>query len=405
MGQVFKARHRVMDRVVALKVVRPELLARPVLVRRFHQEIKAAAQVSHSNLVIAHDAAEVDGRHFLVMEYVEGVGVDRLIARGPLPIPLACDLVRQASLGLAHIAEKGLVHRDIKPSNLLVASKDSTLKILDMGLARLNAVVEGDAGPNGLESTLTDSGVVMGTADYLSPEQALDARRADIRADIYSLGCTFYHMLSGRPPFPGGSLAQKLLRHQQERPDDLRQLRLAIPEELASIVLTMMARRPEDRFQTPADVSRALTSLGGGPGLRRLTLDPTDPTSLSPRDRPGSSLAAVVHHQPSSDPDTTYALADPAPAPESVHIPVDDLDLADEDEDIPIDDSPGVAEDEDWADDEDNDLEDDWDAADELPRRRLHPALELALLIAVPAMLTGTVIWLVLRQLGYLAGR
>src|SRR5262249_53049416 len=182
MGQVFKARHAGLDRVVALKVIRKDRLSDPDLARRFLREIRAIGQLSHPNIVLAYDAAEAGGTFFLAMEYIEGTDLKRLVSkRGPLPIEQACDYVRQAALGLQHAHERGLVHRDIKPSNLLLA-KGETVKIADLGLARLYVGSEPVD-----DSTLTQEGMAMGTPDFMAPEQAEESHRVDIRGDIYSL--------------------------------------------------------------------------------------------------------------------------------------------------------------------------------------------------------------------------
>src|SRR4051812_36755594 len=230
MGQVFKARHQFMSRVVALKVIRPEHLTSPETVRRFHQEVRASAQLNHPNIVTAYDAGCVGDTHFLVMEYVEGQDLARLLKqRGALPVVAACDLARQVALGLQHAHEKGLVHRDIKPGNLLVTPQ-GVVKILDLGLARLRASEVGSLLP-----PLTLEGAVMGTADYMAPEQALNSKGADIRADLYSLGCTLYHFLTGRVPLPSDSLPGKVLAHQQTAPVKVEALRPDLPPGLSEV--------------------------------------------------------------------------------------------------------------------------------------------------------------------------
>jgi serine/threonine protein kinase len=255
MGQVFKARHRRLKRVVALKLIRPEQLSNPNTVRRFQREAEAAARLSHPNIVQVFDAAVSGGTYFLVMEYAEGNDLADLVQkRGPLPIPLACDYVRQAALGLQHAYERGLVHRDVKPANLLLTSDGTRVKILDMGVARFQE-------PNELDppvSALTETGALMGTPAYLAPEQARDARQVDIRGDIYSLGCTFYYLLTGSAPFKGVSFAELVLQHQLEEPAPVNQLRPAVPPEVQAILHKMMAKRPQDRYQTPAEVAEAL---------------------------------------------------------------------------------------------------------------------------------------------------
>ncbi len=216
MGQVFKARHQVMGRVVALKVIKPEHLKNVDSVERFLREVRAAGKLKHTNIVTAYDANQFGNTHFLVMEFVEGIDLARLAKQQAMPVAQACDFIRQAALGLQHAHDEGMVHRDIKPGNLLVEKRTGTLKILDMGLARLQ--VEG-------EEQLTVDGAVMGTADYMSPEQALGSHDVDGRADIYSLGCTLYFLLTRQPPFPGGTLAQKFRRHERDEPVALELLR------------------------------------------------------------------------------------------------------------------------------------------------------------------------------------
>ncbi len=281
MGRIFRAWHRKLGRVVALKLIRQEKLANPDAVRRFFREIRAASQLNHPNIVHAYDADEVDGTYFLVMEYVEGIDLAKLIATsGPLPILAACDYLRQAALGLQHAHEKGLIHRDIKPANLLLQRGQGsgvrgqekareisaltpdpspltpdTVKILDMGLARLDPGGEVESG------VITRKGVVMGTPDYMSPEQSLESHTVDIRTDLYSLGCTLYFLLSGRVPFPGGSLGEKLLKHQLYQPDPLETLRPEVPREVLNIVTKLMAKDPAQRYQTPAELAQALEQL------------------------------------------------------------------------------------------------------------------------------------------------
>jgi len=256
MGQVFKARHQNLGRIVAVKLIRKERLASADAVRRFQREIRAAAQLNHPNIVRAYDAAEVDGNHLLVMEYVDGgADLSRLVKlRGPLPVAEACDLMRQAAVGLQHAHERGMVHRDIKPHNLLLTADGKTVKILDMGLARLDDSVSDDE----KSSTMTQDGAVMGTPDYIAPEQARSSHDVDIRADIYSLGCTFYYLLTGRVPFPGGSLTQKLLKHQLDEPQPVEAFRADVSPEFGAILRKMMAKRPQDRFQTPGELAETL---------------------------------------------------------------------------------------------------------------------------------------------------
>ena len=251
MGEVFKARHRRMERDVALKVIRKKHLDSTDAIRRFEREIQAAAQLAHENIVMAYDADKAEDRHFFAMEFVDGSNLTRLVKdKGPLPVVQACDCIRQTALGLQHAFERGMVHRDIKPSNLLL-NKGGVVKILDMGLARLYESPSGE-----VESRITQEGLVIGTPDFLSPEQARNARTADIRSDIYSLGCTFYFLLCGHPPYQGGTPTEKLLRHTVDptpvptRPD--------VPAPLVAIMQKMMAKRVDDRYQTPAEIARVL---------------------------------------------------------------------------------------------------------------------------------------------------
>jgi serine/threonine-protein kinase len=257
MGKVLKARHRLMKRIVALKMIRPTLLAQPRAVERFHREIEAVARLAHPNIVAAYDADQVGGTHFLVMEYVDGTDLARLVKRhGPLSAGMASECIRQAALGLEHAFAQGLVHRDIKPHNLLLSrGQPPVVKILDMGLARLQ-VGEGDG--------LTHTGAVMGTPDFIAPEQASDSHKVDIRADLYSLGCTLYFLPCGKAPFPGGTALEKLFKHQYVAPRPIELRRPDVPPDVAAVVAKLMAKRPEDRYQTPAELVAALTPLAGG---------------------------------------------------------------------------------------------------------------------------------------------
>jgi serine/threonine protein kinase len=265
-GQVFKARHQRMNRVVAIKVIRRELLADAEVVQRFYREIETISCLSHPNIVHAFDAGPVGPVHMLVMEYVEGIDLARLVKQsGPLPVERACNYLCQAALGLQHAHERGLIHRDIKPSNLLLtegSGQPPLIKLLDLGLARLQRKGDGE-----LTAVLTPVGAVtMGTPDYLAPEQAIDFHHVDIRADIYGLGCALFYLLTGQPPFPGGSLAQKLLRHQQAEPPLLEQLRPGLPATLRPIMDRMLAKSPGDRYQAPVDVAEALCRVSSAPG-------------------------------------------------------------------------------------------------------------------------------------------
>jgi hypothetical protein len=251
MGAVYQAEHRRMNCFVALKVIHERFLANPAALERFKRETRAAAGLSHPNIVRALDADQAGDTHFLVLEFVKGTDLARYVSqKGRLPVALACHLARQAALGLQHAFELGMVHRDIKPSNMLVTAKGQ-LKIADFGLARfVREAVSGAA--------LTGANDTLGTPDYLAPEQARDARTADIRSDIYSLGCTLYHLLAGQPPFPENDTFVKLAAHMLKQPTPLRELGVAVPEELQRVLDRMLAKDPAQRYQTPVEVAEAL---------------------------------------------------------------------------------------------------------------------------------------------------
>jgi serine/threonine-protein kinase len=258
MGQVFKARERRLGRVVALKVLRKERIDKPDIVRRFYHEIQAAARLSHPNIVHAYDAEQVGDAHLFSMEYIDGIDLARLLKQsGPLPVAQACEYVRQAALALQHIQEHGMVHRDIKPANLMRDNHGGGIKVLDMGLVRL---LDDDSGVPAA-TKLTRLGAVMGTVDYIAPEQALNSHKADIRSDLYSLGCTLYHLLTGRVPFPADEPMAKLLAHSCDRALAVEHLRPDVPPPVADIVRKLMAKHPNDRHQRPAELVLDLASL------------------------------------------------------------------------------------------------------------------------------------------------
>jgi serine/threonine protein kinase/WD40 repeat protein len=256
MSKVYLARHRLLGRNVAFKVIRRAFIADAgeVAVQRFYQEMQAVGRLSHPNLVHAYDAGPVGATHFLAMEYVDGIDLQRLVReQGPRPWPEACHYIYHAALGLQHVFERGLVHRDLKPSNLLVAG--GVVKILDLGLASLRWS-EGSRS----RAALTGTDAFLGTPDFIAPEQVLDPTTADIRADLYSLGCTFYHLLVGAPPFPGGTMTHKVQRHLQEAPPPVRAARPDVPGRVAAIIDRLLAKAPDDRFATPRELADALAS-------------------------------------------------------------------------------------------------------------------------------------------------
>jgi serine/threonine-protein kinase len=289
MGQVYKARHQTMGRIVAIKVIRKDRLGNANLIRRFHREIQLAATLAHPNVVLAFDADQVGGTHFYAMEYVDGTDLSRLVKQsGPLPVATACEYIRQAAGGLQHAHERGLVHRDIKPGNLLVTKGEPTangpalgpargkrtggqpvkplVKILDMGLARV-AFAEDEA--TGI--SISHDGTVRGTPDFMAPEQAKNSSMVDWRADIYSLGCTLYYLLTGSVPFPGGTNIEKLLHHQMDTPRPVEQFRNDVPPGVRAILQRMMAKRVEDRLQSGGEVAHALAPFceGAAPGTAK----------------------------------------------------------------------------------------------------------------------------------------
>jgi serine/threonine-protein kinase len=254
MGEVFKARHRRLGRLAALKVIRSQRVADPRYRARFEREVQAAARLDHPHVAHAFDAGHHGDALFLAMEYIDGTDLQCLVAReGPLPVGRACEYARHAALGLQHAHDRGVLHRDVKPPNLLLASAGTVVKVLDFGLARL--------ADNTNRAALTARGAVLGTPDYLPPEQIRDPRRADERSDLYGLGCTLYFLLTGHPPFPRGSPLQRMLAHLREEPRPVDKARPGLPAGLTGLVSVLMAKRPRDRPQTAAEVARALGAL------------------------------------------------------------------------------------------------------------------------------------------------
>jgi WD40 repeat protein/serine/threonine protein kinase len=252
MGQVYLAEHLLMQRRVALKVPLPKKLAGPGMLQRFIREAQALAALDHPNIVRAHDLEKFGKLYMLAMEYVDGPNFRDLVAEnGPLPAGRAAHYVAQAAQGLQHANEAGWVHRDIKPANLLV-DPAGVVKVLDLGLAFLL----GDDAES--PTRKFDENTVLGTADYLAPEQAIDSHEVDTRADIYSLGATLYYLLTGRAPFEGSTVAQKLMAHQMTDPPPLGTQRPDVPQGMCRVLAKMMAKSPANRYQTPAEVAQAL---------------------------------------------------------------------------------------------------------------------------------------------------
>lgn len=254
MSSVYLAEHPVMERLVAIKVLPRKNVKNPNYLDRFRREARAVASMDHPNIVRAYDIDNDGDTHFLVMEYVEGRDLQRIVDHdGPAPIDFAADCIGQVAVGLDYAHRQGLIHRDVKPANCLV-DPQGIVKILDLGLAKFST----EDRP-ALSSIYNDS--VVGTADYLAPEQAVNSQTVDTRADIYSLGCTLYFLLTGHPPFPTGTLTERLLKHQREVPQSIYKSRPEAPPALVDICQRMMTKDKDYRYQTAADVANALSAF------------------------------------------------------------------------------------------------------------------------------------------------
>jgi eukaryotic-like serine/threonine-protein kinase len=253
MGQVFLCEHMYMKRRVAIKVLPPAKAAEPAALGRFYREARAAAALDHPNIVRTHDIDQDGNLHFLVMEYVDGSSMLDIIKQTKrMDVLRACHYIWQSSQGLDHAYRVGVIHRDIKPGNILV-DRWGVSKILDMGLARFYHQDDDD-----MLTLKYDEKSVLGTADYVAPEQTINSHEVDVRADIYSLGATFYFLLAGHPPFPDGTIAQKLIAHQNKPPTPIRTIRPDVSEELAAVLDRMLTKDPNERYQTPTEVYEGL---------------------------------------------------------------------------------------------------------------------------------------------------
>jgi serine/threonine protein kinase len=281
MAAVIRARDKLLDRIVALKILPPDMATDVENVKRFHQEARAAAKLDHENIARVYFCGEDQKLHFIAFEFVEGQNLRTLLERrGRLPVAESVHYMLQIATGLAHAAARGVVHRDIKPSNIII-TPSGRAKLVDMGLARSLAPHD--------PRQLTQSGVTLGTFDYISPEQALEPRDADVRSDIYSLGCTFYHLLTGQPPVPEGTAAKKLHHHQQVAPIDPRQLNPEIPDEVTAILQRMMAKDPKERYQRAEHLVQHLLQVAqklGGVEVPDGVLFVDAPLPNPPRKRP-----------------------------------------------------------------------------------------------------------------------
>ncbi len=292
MGRVYLAKDVRLNRMVALKILSQERMTNPRAIARFQREAKVGAQLQHENLVRVYDEGDSGGVRYLVMEYIEGKNVGQLIGElGAIPWPTAARLARQIALGLEHARLKELIHRDVNPCNILV-TRDGTAKLTDLGLAiDLND-----------QDNVTRDGATVGTFDYVSPEQARHSRSVDTRADIYSLGCTLFHMIAGRVPFPVASLPEKLYAHQLHDPEPLHEVTPGVPEALSEVVRKMMRKSVEERYQTPLEVAQALEPFAIESGWT------TTPVSASASASASASVAVSVAARPQS----AEAMAKPA---------------------------------------------------------------------------------------------
>jgi serine/threonine protein kinase/formylglycine-generating enzyme required for sulfatase activity/Leucine-rich repeat (LRR) protein len=289
LGTVFKGQHRQTGQIVAIKVLSPAATRSPDSVRRFQREAEAASRLNHPNIVRALETGEVDGQHFMVMDYVEGVDLSNYVKKqGPLPLEQAVGCTVQVARALAYAHEQGVIHRDIKPGNLMLG-RDGQIKILDMGLARLNDPAT--AGTSQAAEGLTQTGQVMGTVDYMAPEQALHTRLADARADVYSLGCTFYRLMTGKIPYEADSLVMKILAHREKPIPSLRASIPTVPVATDLVLQRMLAKKPEDRHQTMTELADDLErSLSGAAA----------PIALVAKRLPAAELSAVIDANSSS---------------------------------------------------------------------------------------------------------
>jgi serine/threonine protein kinase len=320
MGSVYLCEHKFMRRRVAVKVLPAAKAEDQASLERFYREARAAAALDHPNIVRAYDIDQDENLHFLVMEYVDGASLQEIIKKfGPMNVLYACHYIRQAAIGLQHAHEAGLVHRDIKPGNLLV-DRTGTVKVLDMGLARFFHDEE-----DILTKKYDES--VLGTADYLAPEQALDSHSVDIRADIYSMGATFYFTLTSQPPFNEGTVAQKLIWHQTRQPKPIRQIRPDVPEGVAVVIDRMMAKDRTKRYQTPAQVVDALAGwttkpIAPPPDQWMPRLSPAAMGGLETASTSGSTPTPVGLPSPQARPPSATPAPGRPPPPVAVPRPV-----------------------------------------------------------------------------------
>ncbi|HEY2910321.1 MAG TPA: serine/threonine-protein kinase [Gemmataceae bacterium] len=319
MGQVFLCEHMFMKRRVAIKVLPPAKAEQPAALGRFYREARAAGGLSHPNIVRTHDIDQDGNLHFIVMDYVDGANLLDVVKKfGPMNLERAVSYTRQAAFGLDYAFRSGIIHRDVKPGNVLIDRK-GIARILDLGLARFYK-------DHSDQLTMKyDDKIVLGTADYVAPEQVANSHSVDIRADIYGLGATFYFLLAGHPPFPIGTVSQKLLWHRTKEPTPLQQIRPDLPDGIVQIVHRMMAKDAKARFQTPAQVMTELdawlsqaTPLPPDEEMPQLSLAATEGAEEVPESGPGEELlagVAVGSGTVRNAPRSPAGLATPRPAP------------------------------------------------------------------------------------------
>ncbi|MFN5951843.1 MAG: serine/threonine-protein kinase, partial [Pirellulaceae bacterium] len=279
MGAVFRGRDLRLQRTVAIKVV-PAAEANLESLQRFQLEAQSAAKLDHPNIARVFDVGESTPWNYIVFEFIEGSNLrDLVTAEGPLSVQESVDYLRQIAEALEHAAARGVVHRDIKPSNILITPQGQA-KLVDMGLARWSDV------PGGTPQEITATGVTLGTFDYISPEQARDPRIADVRSDLYSLGCTWYYLLTGQPPFADGTALQKLLQHGSQKPPDPRAMRKDLSGDLVAILSRLMAKKPSQRYQQPRDLIADLDELSRREGLQRGSAGNVSRSDTSPAPAP-----------------------------------------------------------------------------------------------------------------------
>ena len=304
MGQVFLCEHRHMKRRVAIKVLPPAKAEQPAALGRFYREARAAGSLDHPNIVRTHDIDQDGNLHFIVMEYVDGSNLLDIVKKGgAMEVGRAAFYMKQIAHSLDFAFENGIIHRDVKPGNILI-DRHGTAKILDMGLARFYK------DQTDLLTVKYDDKIVLGTADYVAPEQVANSHAVDVRADIYALGASFYFLLAGHPPFPSGTVSQKLLWHRTKEPTPIRQIRPEVSEAVAAVVAKMMAKDPAKRYQTPAEVAAALAPFAPATAPAP---DAAEMPTLSPAaQEAGSAESVSAASEPPSEEFAPLTLSSPS---------------------------------------------------------------------------------------------